>query len=478
MLYFRKVVLLALLAVYLIFCPLLILYAFGRIAKPGKDANGLIFLSTNPPGAKIFVEGRRFTEKTPAGIKGMLPGTYDVTVTLEGYKPWHNKIQTFPNLASVFDKIILVPENWKAKEVSKESFLQLVSLPGSRFFILNKGSQLSDYYSFDSENEELTPFIRPGSNLAYSKVIKLYQVEESSQVVLEVRSSTEPKYLLVNFEKGYVSIKDISQFFPTKCEHILWDPAVEGQLFTFSVGNLNKIDLSAYALEENYLESLKGYGLFNHSIYVLKDINTLLRLDYNRSNQRVIFDDPILGNFLFGQEGFFEVKPLDDKIIFFIGSEGKLVSNLSPNRWVEKGVRGLVFHQQTKRALFWLKDLAAIIDYRPLFLNEARPTSSALPKRFTFYTKGKDITQSFWAYQGAYAILTDVDRVLLFEIKDEDEAEPNEVVKISKGSAAHYQESLKKLYYLDPVSNKLYSVEIAPQAKKEPLSFKDYLSGK
>ena len=178
--------------------------------------------------------------------------------------------------------------------------------------MLNKSTALSDYYSFDSENEELTPFLRPGSDFARFKVVSFYQVKESSQVVLEAQSSTDSKYFLVNLETGYINIRDISRFFPGKIEHIFWEPQAEDYLFTFSRGRLNKIDLSAYTLEENYLENLKGYGLFNRTLYVLKDINTLLRLDYNRANQRVIFDDPILGNFLFGQEGFFTVKPLDD----------------------------------------------------------------------------------------------------------------------------------------------------------------------
>ncbi|MFH1363375.1 MAG: PEGA domain-containing protein [Candidatus Omnitrophota bacterium] len=480
MLYFRKIVLLSLTATYIILCPLLISYAFGRILKPGaaSDSAGLIFLSTNPPGARIYVEGRLFSERTPAALRGMLPGTYDVEVSLNGYKPWHTKIRAFPKLASVFDKILLAPESWKIKELSAEPFRELISLPESRFFILNKGSRLGDYYSFDSKDAEMNPFVRPGSNLAQFEVVSLYQVAGSSRMILQARDSREEKYFLVDQEKGYVDVKDISRFFPDKFEHILWDPEIPDYLFTFKKGSLSRIDLSGYSQGENYLQGLKGYGLFDQVIYVLKDINTLLRLDYERGNQSVIFDDPILGNFLFGREDFFQVKPLDSQIIFFIGTKGRLVSNLAPNRWVEEGLRGLKFHRQTKRALFWIKDLAAVIDYRPLFLAQATAIKNTLPDRYSFYNKGRDITQGFWAYQGAYVVLADFDKVFLFELKDQGESFPNEVVKISSGSNVHYYESSGKLYYLAPQSNKLNCLEIVAGVSKQALSFREYLSGK
>ncbi|MBU2044975.1 MAG: PEGA domain-containing protein [Candidatus Omnitrophica bacterium] len=480
MLYFRKIVLLSLTAIYIILCPLLISYAFGRILRPGaaSDSAGLIFLSTNPPGARIYIEGRLFSERTPAALKGMLAGTYEVEVSLKGYKPWQTTIRAFPKLASVFDKILLVPDNWKTKELAYEPFRQLVSLSESRFFILNKGSRLGDYYSFDSEDEETTPFVRAGSSLAQFEVVSLYQVAGSSRVVLQARDSREEKYFLIDQEKGYVDVKDISRFFPAKFEHILWDPELPDYLFTFKEGGLSRIDLSGYSQGENYLQGLKGYGLFGQVIYVLKDINTLLRLDYERGNQRVVFDDPILGNFLFGREDFFQVKPLDSQIIFFIGTKGRLVSNLAPNRWVEEGLRGLEFHRQTKRALFWIKDLAAIIDYRPLFLAQPTTIKSTLPDRYSFYSKGRNITQGFWAYQGAYVVLADSDKVSLFELKDQTESFPNEIVKISSGSSVHYYEPSGKLYYLVPQSNKLNCLEIVPGVSKQPLSFREYLSGK
>lgn len=481
MFYLRKTLILAFLGAYLIICPLLFLYTFGRILNPGGKASssGLIFLSTSPSGATIEVEGRRFSQKTPAALSNMLPGLYNITLSLEDYQPWQHKVRAFPKLASAFDKILLLPNQWQTQEVLTDSFRELIDLPLSRFFILTKGDKLGDYYSFDSKTGELTPFIRSDSELASWEVTSLFKVDSSESVVILARAFGKEKYLLIEQEKDYVNIKDISRFFPTTPEHILWDPGASNYIFSFADYKLNKIDTLGQSLETEYLDQLRGYGLFNRKLYVLKDINTLFRIDYDRSNQKVLINDPILAEFLFGREGFFEVKPLDNNLIIFLGKDGKLISNRLPYRITEAGVRGVAFHRQSKRVLFWMKNQAGIIDYRPLFSADLTTAKTIPTKGHWFYSKARNITQAFWAYRGSYIILVDQDKVLIFELKEETELSASRIVKIKRDSSVHYLESLGKLYYLDPSTKRLNCIDIIdkmPSAKKRPLSFKEYLA--
>jgi len=480
MLYLRKTLLYSFIAVYLLICPLLILYSFGRILKPGGEGDyaGLIFLSTSPPGATVYVEGRRFSEKTPAALAGMLADSYDITLTLNDYKPWHYKVQTFAGLASAYDRILLAPKQWQNHELLAESFQNLISIPLSRFFILTKGSRLSDYYSFDSKYEELTPFVSSGSEFASLEVKSLFTVSSSTQVVIWAGNFSQEKYFLVEQDKGYVNFKDITHLLSSRPEKILWGWEQPDYLFSFQNNKLDKINTLKKTLGANYLDHLRGYGLFNGKIYVLKDINTLFRIDYDLSGQEVLINDPILGNFLFGREGFFEVRPLDEDIIIFLGEDGRLLSNHLPHRIVEKGVRGLEFHSRSKRVLFWMKNQAGIIDYRPLYSVDPTRVKTTPTEGFFFYSTGEDISQAFWAYQGAYIVLKDRDKVFLFELKGEGEAKPDEIVRVKGSSSVHYLESTGKLYYLDPSTRNLRYVEIISKDQEQPLSFQEYLTGR
>ena len=65
MILLRKILFYICIVLYLIFCPMIILYALGYSFKPqssqgGIVKTGIIFLSTTPPGADVFLNNRRF----------------------------------------------------------------------------------------------------------------------------------------------------------------------------------------------------------------------------------------------------------------------------------------------------------------------------------------------------------------------------------------------------------------------------------
>ncbi len=94
---------------------MIVLYSLGYILRPGTVGElakaGSIYLSSQPSGAIVYVNKRRFAEKTPATVQGLLPGTYKVKVVLKGYQPWEGIVPVRAEEASVFDDIVLYPNN-------------------------------------------------------------------------------------------------------------------------------------------------------------------------------------------------------------------------------------------------------------------------------------------------------------------------------------------------------------------------------
>lgn len=466
MFFLRKILFYIFTAVYLILCPLIILYAFGVLSKPGVEKGVVkassLYLSTIPSGASIYMGNSRFSQKTPARIENVLEGTYEIKLVLEGYKPWVRKVRIRANQPEVYDKILLIPDEWKKEKLSSDSFEKLLPIASSRFFILQRSLKLKDYFSFDCQRQKLTPFIEGNSSLLDLEVRSYFEVSGSPVLILCLESFEGKKFLWAEQESEYVRLKDITSLFPEEPSYIEWDPKDANHLFSFQNNYLNHLDLVNNKIYPKYVERVRGYGIFDKKIYILEDINKLLRMDYNRQDSEILLADPILGNFLFGKKGFFKVKPLGGDIIIFLGEKGELLSNYRPHRIVERGVKGVAFHPQSKRVLLWLKDKIGIIDFGGKDIEKGGLEKGL--KTFWFYTKGRDISQGFWVYQGSHVLMKDADRVFLFEfIKGE--ASSLYILNVQRGSSVHYCENTGKLYYLEPNTGRLCSLEVVPKHK-------------
>ena len=99
----RKVLFYFFFALYLILCPVIIFYAFGYILTPkfeeGFVKTGLIHIESLPDNAFLSISNRRYIEKTPATIRNLMAGAYDVKLTLDGYRPWARRTYVEPGKA-------------------------------------------------------------------------------------------------------------------------------------------------------------------------------------------------------------------------------------------------------------------------------------------------------------------------------------------------------------------------------------------
>ncbi len=98
------------------------LYAAGyRISKNGfsMQRTGMFIIDSKPEGAKIYIDGeiqkdwpgsifgnKKFIA-TPAKIKNLLPGEYNVKLELEGYWSWQKKLEITPGDSTFAENIYL-----------------------------------------------------------------------------------------------------------------------------------------------------------------------------------------------------------------------------------------------------------------------------------------------------------------------------------------------------------------------------------
>ena len=120
--------------IFLIVTPWVCFYAAGYKLGPHLQLQktGSLVLKTEPDGAQIYLNGkiqRNFIKKlfnptqsyitTPAKIKRLRPGEYEVKLVLSGYWPWQKKITIRPGKITLLENITLFKKN-----------LPLILLPG------------------------------------------------------------------------------------------------------------------------------------------------------------------------------------------------------------------------------------------------------------------------------------------------------------------------------------------------------------
>jgi predicted DNA-binding antitoxin AbrB/MazE fold protein len=57
-----------------------------------KQLLGEVRISSDPPGARVYLDDKDMARKTPTRLFGLSPGTYRVRLKKEGYKVWEDKV--------------------------------------------------------------------------------------------------------------------------------------------------------------------------------------------------------------------------------------------------------------------------------------------------------------------------------------------------------------------------------------------------
>ncbi|MDD4271933.1 MAG: PEGA domain-containing protein [Patescibacteria group bacterium] len=118
----RRILSFIFIVLFLSITPLIMLYAAGyRLGKNGFSVQrtGMFIIDSKPEGAKIFIDNKPqetwassiLNKKnyitTPAKIKNLLPGEYDLRLELDGYWSWQKKLTVNPGASTFAENIYL-----------------------------------------------------------------------------------------------------------------------------------------------------------------------------------------------------------------------------------------------------------------------------------------------------------------------------------------------------------------------------------
>lgn len=138
--------------------PFIISFALGykfNINTLRFTKTGLIYVKTQPEGAKIYLNGRLLAEKSPASIQELIPGVYKIALELEQYYPWKGEVDVEAGQASRLDKIILFPIKPDIEQLNQEGFSSFRIKPERKLiYYLNQNKRIVYRSDLDSGNFE------------------------------------------------------------------------------------------------------------------------------------------------------------------------------------------------------------------------------------------------------------------------------------------------------------------------------------
>lgn len=89
--------------------------------------NGVVYLSSYPRGATVYLDGEIQSQKTPYS-KDLLPGYYTVRVVKDGYQLWSANFKIEEGLVDDFDAIVLYKSKIIPKELTDEKKIALLNI--------------------------------------------------------------------------------------------------------------------------------------------------------------------------------------------------------------------------------------------------------------------------------------------------------------------------------------------------------------
>jgi hypothetical protein len=354
----RKILFFLFVAAFLLITPYIILYAsgyqidWGHLFSPLMvQKTGMVIVYSEPAGANIFLNEKKQKSsglsilptdnnlKTPAKIKNLLPGSYELKIEMPGYWSWSRRISVNPGqITHVLDVNLF----------RRELPILIASTPLGEIYpspsfkkILIGGNNLIDLKSELSEN------------LTASSGLVLWS-EDSGKIIIGER--------IINLKDRSKDIF-LSKVIGTKISNLKWAEKNSEQIFYRHKNSLNAFNISQESVStivesEDILDYLsKGDGLF----YISKNGFSATLKEYSISKKVVkkeINLPPSEGYmFLAGEGKFLNLYDSKYKILYIIDTDSQssplleTVSGAKHFQWLDE--KKLLFANDSE---IWMLD--------------------------------------------------------------------------------------------------------------------------
>lgn len=461
---------------YLIVCPLTILYALGYDIQPkaerGLVKTGLISLSSIPHRASVYVGRRRYAQRTPAVLPKLLPGTYPIRVALKGHQPWARQVRVEAGKATTFEHLLLLPDPLAPQRLLPGPFEDFAQVGRRTLLLVRRDRRLGQVALYDLRDRDAEALVPEDSPWGRTKLLAWFAQPESDDLLLRVSPSERPRWL---WTEGVASsprarrLRQLGARMPASPDRVAWEP---GELFAreallaLDAGVLLRVPMDPEAAPARLATGARGFGVANRAVYVVTQEQSLVRMDSRGRNREVLEDAPAFRKALAREAAACEVVPFSkdvfqvfrDDLVLLRGGRGALVANYPPYGLVESGVEGVAVASSGRRALLWQPKRLGLLEFPEPAADGAIPAASP---SLRWLLEGQErLAQAFWAVEESHVIVQDRNQAILVSLDPDELAPVRPLASVKPGSRIVYSEESGALYYLAQEDGALMALQL------------------
>lgn len=280
MLWLRKIVFYIFCLIYVILCPLIVGRMLGFVINPltyRLSQAGLAYVSTNPPDATVYIDGRLSHQKTPTALRDLPPGKHFIRIELNGYNDWKRTIPVIAKKATVLANILLIPEEWPIKIISNRPYQNIFI--AAKDILIATSPLLKDIDVYHTAQGIGRNLFLTNSIYADGQLARLFNDPQSPFILLEANIKNKHKFLWVNLKESPPIIEDISDLFPQIPNRIAWDNSNNENIFAFTPHHVYRINIKDKAISsqdaDSFPENLRQQPIPQEK-FLINDKNDLL----------------------------------------------------------------------------------------------------------------------------------------------------------------------------------------------------------
>ena len=297
----RKLLFLFFILAFVIITPLVSLYATGyKFSFSGEflQKTGMLMINSSPAGASIIINGEpqqkflnklksnffKTTEeqnilKTPAKIKGLIPGEYTVKLEKTGYWSWEKKLIVSPGSSTFAEDIVLFKNNLP-QPISSGKIITSKQSPDKKNIAFTTQNK---YEVFNNNDESLLYYERVSSSTNFQDEDNIVWLDDS---------------------------------------HILFNYTL------FSLDNWNKPqDLSISLLNAK----LSSITLNNDNLFYIQKNNRLINLNLKTSGIENLLTSSNIQDFLIKDNLIYTIEEIDNNINLVVYDNKKILRQINLN---------------------------------------------------------------------------------------------------------------------------------------------------
>lgn len=304
---YRRAFFLGALFLFTIVAPVLILGASGYRYDFQTQAlvpTGTLVLKSYPEGAKIRINRREGTDRTPAEIQGLLPSRYILEVNSENFRSWRKEVEIRANRITVEDQILLIPKRIAVSSVSAKEIRTFAVSPDGRKLIYvhrKNADEGESLWLFDMDRREdrlLFPFDSdPGGALSVEASIdRLLWLGDGRGAAFSVSTSRSKRYFILAVGEGEEREPPFEWTPPEGGGEVdRWKWTQSGlRLFFMQGESLYRADYEKRSIAQVVPDPVQGYALLENFLYfVTASPPVLFRQDLVTGERTTLAELPI-----------------------------------------------------------------------------------------------------------------------------------------------------------------------------------------